>query len=222
MIEKKKISRIIPFGYEKVNGKDLLLPIKDQLNHLDTAKNLYKRGGTSLRRLSSWLTDNTGRYISHVGLRKIINKEKLKNNKDTTNIIDLGHDDEKLTQDVNIKLQNNWKKKFGRNTKRIGDVAENIVITRLLKSGWEVFKNVSSVGPIDICIFNLEKNLFYYIDIKSPNNTYKSKKTNKNNLRNCLGALTSRQRKLGVKVAYYFDNRIYIIINERPKQVICI
>ena len=49
MIEKKKISRIIPFGYEKVNGKDLLLPIKDQLNHLDTAKNLYKNGSTSLR-----------------------------------------------------------------------------------------------------------------------------------------------------------------------------
>ena len=188
MIEKRKISRIIPFGYEKVNGKDLLLPIKDQLNHLDTAKNLYKNGSTSLRRVSQWLTNNTGRYISHVGLRKIINKEKLKNNKDTTNIIDLGHDDEKLTQDVNIKLQNNWKKKFGRNTKRIGDVAEHIVITRLLKLGWEVFKNVSSVGPIDICIFNLEKNLFYYIDIKSPNSTYKS---NKNNLRNCLGALTS-------------------------------
>ena len=219
MIEKKKISRIIPFGYEKVNGKDLLRPIKDQLNHLDTAKNLYKNGSTSLRRVSQWLTNNTGRYISHVGLRKIINKEKLKNNKDTTNIIDLGHDDEKLTQDVNIKLQNNWKKKFGRNTKRIGDVAEHIVITRLLKLGWEVFKNVSSVGPIDICIFNLEKNLFYYIDIKSPNSTYKS---NKNNLRNCLGALTSRQRKLGVKVAYYFDNRIYIVVNEKPKQVICI
>ena len=78
MIEKKKISRIIPFGYEKVNGKDLLRPIKDQLKHLNTAKNLYKDGSTSLRRVSQWLTDNTGRYISHVGLRKIINKEKLK------------------------------------------------------------------------------------------------------------------------------------------------
>ena len=221
MIEKKKISRIIPFGYEKVNGKDLLLPIKDQLNHLDTAKNLYKNGSTSLRRVSQWLTNNTGRYISHVGLRKIINKEKLKNNKDTTNIIDLGHDDEKLTQDVNIKLQNNWKKKFGRNTKRIGDVAEHIVITRLLKLGWEVFKNVSSVGPIDICIFNLEKNLFYYIDIKSLNKSYKN--IEHRILGNCLvGALTSRQKNLGVKVAYYFNNKVYIIVNRKTKQVICI
>ena len=220
MIEKKRISRIIPFGYEKVNGKNLLLPIEDQLNHLDTAKNLYKNGSTSLRRVSQWLTNNTGRYISHVGLRKIINKEKLKNNKATINIVDLGYEDKKFTHDVNIKLQNNWKKNFGRNTKRIGDVVEHIVIARLLKSGWEVFKNISSVGLIDICILNLEKNLFYYIDIKSLNSTYKNIE---NHLKgNCLGALTSRQRKLGVKVAYYFDNRVYIIVNRKPKQVICI
>jgi hypothetical protein len=220
MIEKKKISRIIPFGYEKVNGKDLLRPIKDQLNHLDTAKNLYKNGGTSLRRVSSWLTNNTGRYISHVGLRKIINKEKLKNNKATVNIIDLGYDDEKLTHDVSIKLQNNWKKKFGKNAKRIGDITEHLVITRLLKSGWEVFKNVSSVGLIDICIFNLEKNLFYYIDIKSFISSYKNIEHHLK--RNYSGALTSRQRKLGVKVAYYFDNKVYIIINRETKQVITI
>ena len=221
MIEKRKISRIIPFGYEKVNGKDLLRPIKDQLDHLDTAKNLYKNGKSSLRRVSQWLTDNTGRYISHVGLSKIINKEKLKNNKATVNIIDFGYEDKKFTHDVNIKLQNNWKKKFGRNVKRIGDVMEHIVITRLLQSGWEVFKNISSVGSIDICILNLEKNLFYYIDIKSLNKSYKN--IEHRILGNCLvGALTSRQKKLGVKVAYYFNNKVYIIVNRKTKQVICI
>jgi len=220
MIEKKKISRIIPFGYEKVNGKDLIRPIKDQLNHLDTAKNLYKNGDTSLRRASQWLTNNTGRYISHVGLRKIINKEKLKNNKATVNIIDLGYDDRKLTHDVNIKLQNNWKKKFGRNAKRIGDVTEHLVITRLLKSGWEVFKNISSVGLVDICILNLEKNLSYYIDIKSFNSSYKSIEHHLKG--NCLGALTSRQRKLGIKLAYYFEDRVYIILDRKTKQVMII
>ena len=220
MIEKKKISRTIPFGYEKVSGKDLLRPIKDQLIHLNTAKNLYKNGNSSLRRASQWLADNTGRYISHVGLHKIINKEKLKNNKATVNIVDFGYEDKKFTHDVNIKLQNNWKKKFGRNAKRIGDVVEHIVIARLLQSGWEVFKNISSVGPVDICILNLEKNLFYYIDIKSLNSTYKNIE---NYLKgNYLGALTSRQKKLGVKVAYYFDNRVYIIVNKKAKQVICI
>ena len=220
MIEKKKISRTIPFGYEKVSGKDLLRPIKDQLIHLNTAKNLYKNGNSSLRRASQWLADNTGRYISHVGLHKIINKEKLKNNKATINIVDFGYEDKKFTHDVNIKLQNNWKKKFGRNAKRIGDVVEHIVIARLLQSGWEVFKNISSVGPIDICILNLEKNLFYYIDIKSLNSTYKNIEHHLKG--NCLGALTSRQKKLGIKIAYYFDDRVYIIINRKTKQVICI
>ena len=80
MIEKRKISRTIPFGYEKVNGKDLLRPIKDQLKHLNTAKNLYKDGSTSLRRASQWLTDNTGRYISHVGLRKRLQNERRRKN----------------------------------------------------------------------------------------------------------------------------------------------
>jgi hypothetical protein len=220
MTEKRKISRIIPFGYEKVNGKNLLRPVKDQLTHLSTAKSLYKNGSSSLRRASQWLTDNTGRYISHVGLRKIINKEKLKNNKATVSATDLGHKDQKLTHDVSIKLQNNWKSIFGRNAPRVGDVVEHIVIARLLQSGWEVFKNISSVGPVDICILNLEKNLFYYIDIKSLNSTYKNIE---NYLKgNYLGALTSRQKKLGVKVAYYFDNRVYIIVNKKAKQVICI
>jgi len=204
MIEKKKISRIIPFGYEKVNGKDLLRPIKDQLKHLNTAKNLYKDGNTSLRRVSQWLTDNTGRYISHVGLRKIINKEKLKNNKAT----------------VNIKLQNNWQDIFGLNHARIGDVVEHIAITRLLKSGWEVFKNISSVGPIDICIFNIKKNKFYYIDIKSLTRSYRSIEHFLSGM--CVERLTSKQKKLGVKLAYYFDDRVYIIINRKAKQVICI
>ena len=204
MIEKRKISRIIPFGYEKVNGKDLLRPIKDQLKHLNTAKNLYKDGNTSLRRVSQWLTDNTGRYISHVGLRKIINKEKLNNNKAT----------------INIKLQNNWQGIFGLNHARIGDVVEHIAITRLLKSGWEVFKNISSVGPIDICIFNIKKNKFYYIDIKSLTRSYRSIEHFLSGM--CVERLTSKQKKLGVKLAYYFDDRVYIIINRKAKQVICI
>ena len=220
MIEKRKVSRTIPFGYEKVNGKDLLRPIKDQLNHLDTAKNLYKNGKSSLRRVSQWLTDNTGRYISHVGLRKIMNKEKLNNNKATINIVDFGHEDQKLTHDINIKLQNNWQDIFGLNHARIGDVVEHIAITRLLKSGWEVFKNISSVGPIDICIFNIKKNKFYYIDIKSLTRSYRSIEHFLSGM--CVERLTSKQKKLGVKIAYYFEDRVYIIIDRETKQVIIV
>ena len=149
-----------------------------------------------------------------------MNKEKLNNNKATVSIVDLGHDDQKLTHDINIKLQNNWQDIFGLNHARIGDVVEHIAITRLLKSGWEVFKNISSVGPIDICIFNIKKNKFYYIDIKSLTRSYRSIEHFLSGM--CTVRLTSKQKKLGVKIAYYFDDRVYIIIDRETKQVIIV
>jgi hypothetical protein len=119
-----------------------------------------------------------------------------------------------------IEKQPGWQDIFGCNHPRIGDVVEHIAITRLLKSGWEVFKNVSSVGPIDICIFNIKKNNFYYIDIKSLTRSYKSIEQYLSS--RCTTRLTSRQKKLGVKIAYYFDNRVYIIVNRKTKRVITI
>ena len=75
-----KISRTIPFGYE-VDAKDngILNPIPDQLDKLEIAKRYLKQ--YSYREVSQWLTRNTGRYISHVGLRKRLENEKRRNNK---------------------------------------------------------------------------------------------------------------------------------------------
>ena len=74
-----KISRTIPFGYE-VDKKDngILNPIPDQLDKLEIAKRYLKQ--YSYREVSQWLTRNTGRYISHVGLRKRLENEKRRNN----------------------------------------------------------------------------------------------------------------------------------------------
>jgi hypothetical protein len=118
------------------------------------------------------------------------------------------------------KIEHNWRNKFGKNNKRVGDVVESLVVSRLLQSGWEVFTNVSSVGLVDMCTLNIEKNNFYYIDVKSINSNYKSiehflQSGNK------IG-LTSAQEILGVKIAYYFDNRVYIIIDRKTEQVIVI
>ena len=75
-----KISRTIPFGYE-VDAKDngILNPIPDQLDKLEIAKRYLKQ--YSYREVAQWLTRNTNRYISHVGLRKRLENEKRRNNK---------------------------------------------------------------------------------------------------------------------------------------------
>ena len=74
-----KISRTIPFGYE-VDAKDsgILNPIPDELDKLETAKQYLKQ--YSYREVAQWLTRNTGRYISHVGLMKRLENEKRRNN----------------------------------------------------------------------------------------------------------------------------------------------
>ena len=64
-------ARIIPFGYEQMKDRDLLVPIKDQIYYLKIAKVLFENNEMSLRRVAKWVTERTGRYISHVGIYKI-------------------------------------------------------------------------------------------------------------------------------------------------------
>ena len=70
-----RIARTVPFGYEvDPEDEDLLLPIKEALDHLEKAK-MYLRQ-YSLREVAAWLSKNTGRYISHLGLQKRIKHER--------------------------------------------------------------------------------------------------------------------------------------------------
>lgn len=75
-----RISRTIPFGYE-VDPEDelVLLPIKNELDLLEKAKEYLKQ--YSYREVAHWLTRNTGRYISHVGLKKRLDNERRRKNK---------------------------------------------------------------------------------------------------------------------------------------------
>ena len=69
-----RISRTIPFGYElDTDDNKILIPIPDQLDKLDKAKKYLKQ--YSYREVANWLTTNTGRSISHVGLRKRLDNE---------------------------------------------------------------------------------------------------------------------------------------------------
>ena len=74
-----RIARTIPFGYiQDEEDRDLLQPIPDQLNALQEAREYISQ--YSYREVANWLSTNTNRYISHVGLRKRLANEKQRKN----------------------------------------------------------------------------------------------------------------------------------------------
>ena len=63
-----RVGRVIPFGYEQdPEDKDILLPIVEELNLLEKAKKYLRQ--YSYRDVANWLSEQSGRYISYVGLR---------------------------------------------------------------------------------------------------------------------------------------------------------
>jgi len=78
-----RISRIIPFGYEKnTEDPDILNPIPLELEAIEMARKYVKQ--YSFRQVANWLTQKTGREISHVGLRKRLMHEQQRKNQART------------------------------------------------------------------------------------------------------------------------------------------
>jgi hypothetical protein len=78
-----RIARTIPFGYKIAeDNKYLLLPIEDELVALEKAKKYLRQ--YSYREVAQWLTEVTGRYISHMGLKKRVANERRRVNKKTS------------------------------------------------------------------------------------------------------------------------------------------
>ena len=70
-----RVGRYIPFGYEQdPEDQDILLPIEDELELYEKAKKFLKQ--YSYRDVANWLSTQSGRYISHVGLYKRVNIEQ--------------------------------------------------------------------------------------------------------------------------------------------------
>ena len=67
-IKIKKRARTIPFGFKQSQDSGYLEPVKEELDALKQAQEYLKT--CSLRETAQWLHRKTGRYISHVGLRK--------------------------------------------------------------------------------------------------------------------------------------------------------
>ena len=75
-----RVARTIPFGYElDPNDSGILLPIALELDMLAQAQKYLKQ--YSYREVANWLARNTGRDISHVGLKKRLDNERQRKNK---------------------------------------------------------------------------------------------------------------------------------------------
>ena len=75
-----RVARTVPFGYEiDPDDSGILLPIEHELDMLVKAKKYLKQ--YSYREVANWLTRNTGRTISHVGLKKRLDNERRRKNK---------------------------------------------------------------------------------------------------------------------------------------------
>ena len=78
-----RIARTIPFGYiVDENDPDLLQPVKLELDLLEKARDYIKQ--YSYREVANWLTKNSGREISLVGLMKRLKNERQRKNKATS------------------------------------------------------------------------------------------------------------------------------------------
>jgi hypothetical protein len=70
-----RVGRIVPFGYKQdPDDPDILLPIQRELELLEQAKKHLKQ--YSLRAVADWLSKESGRSISFVGLRSRIKLEQ--------------------------------------------------------------------------------------------------------------------------------------------------
>lgn len=71
----RRNSSTIPFGYELDTDNKTLVEVPEQIEALKEAKANVKKGAYSLRGAVEMLEHNTGRKLSAMGLKKIIDKD---------------------------------------------------------------------------------------------------------------------------------------------------
>lgn len=85
---------------------------------------------------------------------------------------------------------------------RIGDVIEHRAIVWLLEEGFEVFKNVSCIGPIDLMVLDQSGSVFR-VDVK------KCTDASRNDDKITFHTKTEEQKKLDVRFLLYDEARDY-------------
>ena len=66
-------ARVIPFGYKQSENPDYIEPVQEELDALEQARQYIK--GSSYREVADWLFRKTGRKITGMGLRKVLERK---------------------------------------------------------------------------------------------------------------------------------------------------
>ena len=69
----KRISKVIPFGYKQTETEKILEPVSEELEALEQAKKYLE--ACSYREVADWLFRKTGRKVTGMGLRKILERK---------------------------------------------------------------------------------------------------------------------------------------------------
>ena len=72
----RRNSSTIPFGYRLADDDKTLVPVAKEIHSLNEMKDGVKSGAFSLRGAVEILEHQTGRKLSAMGLKKIIDKDK--------------------------------------------------------------------------------------------------------------------------------------------------
>lgn len=72
-ILRKRVARVVPFGYKESEKENYLEPIQEEIDALEQARKYIK--GSSYREVSDWIFRKTGRKLTGMGLRKVLNRK---------------------------------------------------------------------------------------------------------------------------------------------------
>ena len=97
-------------------------------------------------------------------------------------------------------------------THKKGGLRELKLCAYLIEKGYEVFRNVTADGFIDIVAINKDTMDVHYIDSKSPVFSTKD-----GSLCNKLGNLSDEQKQKGVKAVIFHDEKAFYLDTDTPE-----
>ena len=72
-ILRKRVARVVPFGYKESEKENYLESVQEEMDALEQARKYIK--GSSYREVADWIFRKTGRKLTGMGLRKVLNRK---------------------------------------------------------------------------------------------------------------------------------------------------